>query len=212
VKIPDLVAARIELHAAQTRVELEEVKAQLESERILTARSKVLRVKRDRLTEELKAWEYLAGFALLRTPMMGAHAGVHHVDSERCSRCSHLPHPDGICDVVACRCNLRDVVSEPVPSAGCTGCVHRPHAGGGCPVGTCGCVVPGIEPAQCWNCEHPHVSGERCGTVLPTESHRVCGCVVPGIEPAECENCTHRHARGDMCTVMLSGGHCGCTS
>jgi hypothetical protein len=180
VKIPDLVAARIELHAAQTRVELEEVKAQLESERILTARSKVLRVKRDRLAEELKAWEYLAGYALLRTPMMGVPAEVHHVDPERCSRCSHLPHPEGICDVVACRCNLRDAVPEPVPSAGCTHCVHAPHGAGKC-IGNrnlCACKGVPTTPAS--------------------------------IEPAECENCTHRHARGDMCTVMLSGGHCGC--
>lgn len=98
VKIPDLVAARVELHAAETRVRLETVKAQLSGEALSTALSRRLRSQRDRLAEELAAWEYLAGFTLLRTPKMNPRR------PEPCDSCNHMPHVGGGCTVGHCDC------------------------------------------------------------------------------------------------------------
>jgi hypothetical protein len=48
---------------ANTRLDLETIKAKLEKERVQLTRSRVLRAERDRLTAELAAWEYITAHA-----------------------------------------------------------------------------------------------------------------------------------------------------
>jgi hypothetical protein len=61
--IPALVLARLELHAAETRVALETLKAKMQGEHVWPSRSKAMRAQRDRLTAELAAWESLSRHA-----------------------------------------------------------------------------------------------------------------------------------------------------
>lgn len=116
VKIPDLVTARVELHAAETRVRLETVKAQLSGEALSTALSRRLRSQRDRLAEELAAWEYLS-----------AHVGgqnIFHGLRERFPREKHTTQAG-------------------IAPAECESCGHRHISGDMCTVmlngGHCGC-------------------------------------------------------------------------
>jgi len=151
INIPGLVLAQLDMHVAKTRLDLETIKAKLEGERVQLTRSRVLRAERDRLTAELAAWEYITA------------------------------HANG----VSIRHELEEKFpAEPVPSAGCTGCVHAPHGAGQCigNLGLCKCGVaedvPGIEPAKCENCGHPHLHLQRCGTLIETEARRMsCGCI-----------------------------------
>lgn len=149
IDIPGLVLARLDMHVAKTRLDLETIKTKLEGERVQITRSRVLRAEHDRLTAELAAWEYITAHA--------AGMSLHH--------------------------ELEEKFPAEKSGAYCTRCKHGPHDPGKC-IGNrnlCGCGVPeevsGIKPAQCWNCEHPHVSGERCGTLIETEARRMsCGC------------------------------------
>jgi hypothetical protein len=116
--IPALVLARLELHAAETRVALETLKAKMQGEHVWPSRSKAMRAQRDRLTAELAAWEYLTA----------------------------------------------------------------------------------------------HANGLSIRHALEEEFSRKESTTAAGIDRIGCDQCGHDHRQGDMCTIMLSGGHCGCTS
>lgn len=94
--IPPLVTATLSLHAAQTAHQLEQTRAQLDGEGVTTLVSRRLRSRRERLTAELEAWQYLVRVA----------RGNALVD-DRCA-CGHTPHAGDICGVVACVCEPGD--------------------------------------------------------------------------------------------------------
>lgn len=59
-KIPDMVAAQVRLHVAETEIKLETAKAANAGRPVTTSESRRLRAQRDRLAAELDAWRYLA--------------------------------------------------------------------------------------------------------------------------------------------------------
>lgn len=58
--IPDSVRTRVRLHAAQTEYDLTVLRNRLDCMPTLTAQGKELRRKREQLTAELDAWQYLS--------------------------------------------------------------------------------------------------------------------------------------------------------
>lgn len=58
--MPGLVRAQVQVHLAQTLLQLERVRAELDRTTTSTGRSRVLRGLRTQLTAQLEAWEYLA--------------------------------------------------------------------------------------------------------------------------------------------------------
>lgn len=78
---------------------------------------------------------------------------------------------------------FRDTLPVPV-GVHCSVCKHEPHGGeAGC---HCGCrgvrlpdswlPVPKIAPAECPECSHAHVSGERCTHSYGSGGALFCGC------------------------------------
>lgn len=58
--IPDSVRTRVRLHAAQTEYDLTVLKNRIDCMPTVTQLSKELRLKREQLTAELEAWQYLS--------------------------------------------------------------------------------------------------------------------------------------------------------
>lgn len=85
IAIPGLVKATLAQHAAQARVEYERTVKALDGRALLTSTAKHLRVRRDRLEAEYKAWEHL-----LRT--------VSEPDTPICTRSPDCHRPEGHAD------------------------------------------------------------------------------------------------------------------
>ena len=147
--VPPLVRTRLALHAATTAHALETVKAELDGLGVTATRSRALRAKRERLTEELTAWEYLlhvarsaSDFAVPNQVIKMPECGSKHPDGERfCFKVAghDFRHQDG------------------------DGSWARSRE------------TPRVEPAKCTRCHHPHLKGERCKRHVT--SHGVeCGC------------------------------------
>ena len=108
--VPPLVRTRLALHAATTAHALETVKAELDGLGVTVTRSRTLRAKRERLTEELTAWEYLLHVArsasdfTVPNPVREA----PKVQPAECLHCHH-PHLKGV------RCTAGDTTE-----CGCT--------------------------------------------------------------------------------------------
>ena len=83
--MPGLVRAQVQVHLAQTLLQLEKVRAELDRTTTSTGRSRVLRGLRTQLTAQLDAWEYLA---------MMAEQGHYRVYQE----VNDVPEPDGVTD------------------------------------------------------------------------------------------------------------------
>lgn len=81
--MPGLVRVQVEIHLAQTRLQLERVRAELDRTTTSTGRSRVLRGLRTELTAQLDAWEYLA---------MMTEQGHYRAYQE----VNDVPEPDGV--------------------------------------------------------------------------------------------------------------------
>lgn len=99
--MPGLVRAQVQVHLAQTLLQLERVRAELDRTTTSTGRSRVLRGLRTQLTAQLDAWEYLA--VMVESGHYRAYQEVNDV-----------PEPDGpLC--VDPRCPAGRVHAGPCP-------------------------------------------------------------------------------------------------
>lgn len=92
-KMPDTVRSKVRLHLAETEHALALVKAELAGEAVTAVRSRRLRMRRERLTEEAAAWRHLAGVLVLNNAVCSELGHVWQLNGT-CALCG-LPSGDG---------------------------------------------------------------------------------------------------------------------